>query len=181
MMKEWLRNAMSKNKKCQRRGTSFLLLLCIFSILFLVSCTSKQSENDVIEGDIVEGYITIIHDIYPAKDDVLKVIALDLEQATNLSEEDKKILLEQLSKDYSSEIKLKNKKQLKEEGYINEKGFKDGVLIKIDKVSNESGDKGFKYSITRWHGPKGAAGYDNSIILYENDIWNIRKGSLWEA
>jgi len=180
-MKEWLRNAMSKNKKCQRRGISFLLLFCIFSILFLVSCTSKQSENDVIEGDIVEGYITIIHDIYPPKDDVLKVIALDLEQATNLSEEDKKILLEQLSKDYSSEIKLKNKKQLKEEGYINEEGFKDGVLIKVDKVGNGPSGKGFKYSITRWRGPKGAIGYNNSIILYENDKWNIHKGCLWEA
>lgn len=180
-MKEWLKSAIRKNKTCQRRGTSFLLLLCIFSILFLVSCTSKQSENDVIEGDIVEGYITIIHDIYPPKDDVLKVIALDLEQATNLNEEDKKILLERLSKDYSSEIKLKNKKQLKEERYIKEEGFKDGVLIKIDKVRNESSGKGFKYSITRWHGPKGAIGYNNSIILYENDTWNIHKGCLWEA
>lgn len=180
-MKEWLKSAIRKNKTCQRRGISFLLLLCIFSILFLVSCTSKQSKNDVIEGDIVEGYITIIHDIYPPKDDVLKVIALDLEQATNLSEEDKKILLERLSKDYSSEIKLKNKKQLKEEEYINEEGFKDGVLIKIDKVSNESSGKGFKYSIIRWHGPKGATGYDNNIILYENDTWNIHKGCLWEA
>lgn len=180
-MKEWLKSAIRKNKTCKRRGTSFLLLLCIFSILFLVSCTSKQSENGVIEGDIVEGYITIIHDIYPPKGDALKVIALDLEQATNLSEEDKKILLERLSKDYSSEIKLKNKKQLKEEGYIKEEGFKDGVLIKIDKVSNEPSGKGFKYSITRWHGPKGAIGYENSIILYENDTWNIHKGCLWEA
>ncbi|WP_461612499.1 hypothetical protein [Clostridium sp. Marseille-QA1073] len=175
-MKEWLKSAIRKNKTCQRRGTSFLLLLCIFSILFLISCTSKQSENDVIEG-----YITIIHAIYPPKDDVLKVIALDLEQATNLNEEDKKILLERLSKDYSSEINLKNKKQLKEDGYINEKGFKDGVLIKIDKVSNEPSGKGFKYSITRWCGPKGAIGYNNSIILYENDKWNIHKGCLWEA
>ncbi|WP_291578492.1 hypothetical protein [Clostridium sp. UBA6640] len=180
-MKKWLRNFISKNKKCQRRGTSFLLLFCIFFILFLVSCASKQSEIDIIEGDIVEGYITIIHDIYPPKDDILKVIALDLEQATNLNEEDRKILLERLSKDYSSEIKLKNKKQLKEEGYINEEGFKDGVLIKIDKVSNEPSGKGFKYSITRWRGPKGAIGYDNSIILYENDTWNIHKGCLWEA
>ena len=176
MMEESLRNVISKNKKCQRSGTSFLLLLCIFSILVLVSCTTKQSEGYIIEGDI-----TIIHDIYPPKDDVLEIIALDLEQVTNLNEEDKKILLERLSKDYSSEIKLKNKKQLKEEGYIKEEGFKDGVLIKIDKVSNEASGKGFKYSITRWRGPKGAIGYNNSIILYENDTWNIHKGISWEA
>ncbi|HAG43309.1 MAG TPA: hypothetical protein DCL31_08020, partial [Clostridium sp.] len=162
-MKEWLKSAIRKNKTCQRRGTSFLLLVCIFSILFLISCTSKHSESDTIEGDIVEGYITIIHDIYSPKDDVLNIIAIDLEQAANLNEEDKKILLERLSKDYPSEIKLKNKKQLKEEGYINEEGFKDGVLIKIDKVSNEPSGRGFKYSIIRWHGPKGATGYNNSI------------------
>ncbi|ARC86006.1 putative lipoprotein [Clostridium argentinense CDC 2741] len=180
-MKEWLKSAIRKNKTCQRRGTSFLLLVCIFSILFLISCTSKHSESDTIEGDIVEGYTTIIHDIYSPKDDVLNIIAIDLEQAANLNEEDKKILLERLSKDYPSEIKLKNKKQLKEEGYIKEEGFKDGVLIKIDKVSNEPSGRGFKYSIIRWHGPKGATGYNNSIILYENDKWNIHKGISWEA
>ncbi|MBD8047876.1 hypothetical protein [uncultured Clostridium sp.] len=175
MMSKFLKYVTSKNKKHSIICIYLSLLICIFFTLTLSSCTVKQ-----LEGDIIEAYITIIHDIYPPKDDDLKIIALDLEEAINLSEKDKKILLEQLSKDYSSEIMLKNRKQLKEEGSVNEEGFKDGVLIRIDEVKNKLNGKGFKYSISRWHSPKGANGY-NSTILYENNAWNIKKGNLWET
>lgn len=174
-MKKSLKDVTSKNKKYSIICTYLSLSVCIFFALALSSCTPKQ-----LEGDIIEAYITIIYDIYPSKDDDLKIIALDLEEAANLNEENKKILLERLSKDYSSEIMLKNRKQLKEEGYVNEEGFKEGVLIRIDEVRNELSGKGFKYSVTRWRSPKGVNGY-NGTILYENNTWNIRKGSFWEA
>lgn len=139
---------------------------------------------NVLESNIlINGYITIIDDIYrddSALNSDINMIALDLSEVTNLSEADKEILLMKVHDRYGLEVKESTFDQLVKEGLINKKElyFPKGILITISNSEYNEGKKTLKYDIEKWRSGLGAIGYEGKA-KHDGEKWMITKENMW--
>lgn len=139
---------------------------------------------NILESSLlVDGYITIIDDIY--KDDSalnsdINMIALNLSETKILSETDKEILLIKLHDLYGLEIKESTFEQLVEEGLINkdELYFPKGILINISNAEYNEDKKTLKFDIEKWRSGLGAIGYEGKA-KFDGEKWTISKENMW--
>ncbi len=152
-----------------------IFILLILSItVFTVAC--RQSE----EVDKVRAYTTVIENLY-AEDSALnsniKYIAIDTSLIVNLNDKEKADLLNQLE-NYGFTILEMTIEELKEEGYVKDLYFEEGILftIKDEPMKRNS----ITMDISKWRSGLGAIGYDGTVVKYKNGKWEIKKqGNAW--
>lgn len=139
---------------------------------------------NILESNLlIDGYITIIDDIY--KDDSalnsdISMIALNLSETMNLSEGDKELLLIKLYDMYGLEVKESTFDQLVKEGLINEKKlyYPTGILITISNSEYNEVKRTLKYDIKKWRSGDGAIGYEGKA-KFDGEKWIITKENMW--
>lgn len=154
--------------------------------LILESYPAQITANyiNILESNLlIDGYITIIDDIY--KDDSalnsdINMIALNLSETKILSEADKEILFIKLHDLYGLEIKESTFDQLVEEGLINKEElyFPKGILINISNAEYNEDKKTLKFDIEKWRSGLGAIGYEGKA-KFDGEKWTISKENMW--
>ncbi len=161
-----------KKKSISRK----IFILFVLSIaVFAVACT--QSEDDV---DKIGAYTTVIDKLYEedtALNSDIEYIAIDTSLIINLDDEEKAELLKELE-DYGFTVLDMTMEELKEEGYVEDLYFEEGILFEIEDepmVGNS-----ITMDISKWRSGLGAIGYDGMVVKYENEKWEIDKiGGPW--
>lgn len=158
----------------------------IYNGLILESYPAQIAADyiNILESNLlIDGYITIIDDIY--KDDSglnsdINMIALNLYETKILSEADKEILLIKLFDMYGLEVKESTFDQLVKEGLINkdELYFPKGILINISNSEYNEDKKTLKFDIEKWRSGLGAIGYKGKA-KYDGEKWIITKENMW--
>lgn len=139
---------------------------------------------NILESNLlISGYITIIDEIYKEDSGLnndIGMIALNLTEIENLSEEDKEILLMKLYNMYGLEVKESTYEQLLKEGLITEKGFyfPSGILITISNSEYNESKKTLNYDIKKWRSGLGAVGYRGKAE-FNGEKWIISKENMW--
>ncbi|WP_313132087.1 DUF3221 domain-containing protein [Anaerocolumna sp.] len=139
---------------------------------------------NILESNLlISGYITIIDEIYKEDSGLnndIGMIALNLTEIENLSEEDKEILLMKLYNTYGLEVKESTYEQLLKEGLITEKGFyfPSGILITISNSEYNESKKTLNYDIKKWRSGLGAVGYKGKAE-FNGEKWIISKENMW--
>lgn len=157
-----------------KKITIFLILI----LLFISGCTTNNETGEV--PDPMDAYLVVIDMLY--KDDSvlnenIKYLAMDTTNMTNLTEEDKEILLEELE-EYGHTVLNMTFEELEEEGYIEDLYFKEGILLEIDDEPME--DNAIKMNASKWKSGLGAIGYDGMIVEYNGEIWEVTEvGGNW--
>lgn len=154
--------------------------------LILESYPAQITANyiNILESNLlIDGYITIIDDIY--KDDSalnsdINMIAFNLSETKILSEADKEILFIKLHDMYGLEIKESTFDQLVEEGLINKEElyFPKGILINISNAEYNEDKKTLKFDIEKWRSGLGAIGYEGKA-KFDGEKWTISKENMW--
>lgn len=152
-----------------------IFILFILSItVFAVACT--QSE----EVDKVGAYTTVIDKLYEedsALNSNIKYIAIDTSLIVNLNDEEKAELLKELG-NYGFIILDMNIEELKEEGYVKDLYFEEGILFQIKDELIERNS--ITMDISKWRSGLGAIGYDGTVVKYKNGKWKIvEQGDAW--
>jgi len=153
-----------------------LIILMLIVIVFTIGCSKKETET----MNKVEAYTMAIDKLY--KEDValnvgIKYIAIDTSTIINLNDEEKEDLVNEL-KAYEFEILEMGMEELKENGYIENLSFKNGILFEITNDSME-GDR-ITLDISKWRSGLGAIGYDDMVVSYEDEEWKIEEeGTAW--
>ncbi|WP_422485398.1 hypothetical protein [Gudongella sp. DL1XJH-153] len=160
------------NKNITRK----VFILLILSIaLFTVACT--QSESDV---DKIGAYTTVIdklHEEDTALNSNIEYIAIDTSLIINLDDEEKAELLKELE-DYGFTVLDMTMEELKEEGYVEDLYFEEGILFEI--IDEPIEGNSITMDISKWRSGLGAIGYDGMVVKYENEKWEIDKqGDAW--
>lgn len=151
----------------------FILLILVIAV-FTVACS--QSE----EVDKVGAYTTVIDKLY--KEDIglnsdIKYIAIDTSSIVNLNDEEKARLLKEVE-NYGFTVLDMTIEELKEEGYVKDLYFEEGILfeIKDEYIKRNS----ITMDISKWRSGLGAIGYDGTVVKYKNGEWEIKKqGGSW--
>ncbi len=138
----------------------------------------------VLEDMLVEGYLSIIDDIYkddPGLNGDIEILALDTSELKNLSSMEKEKLLNDLKEKYGLEIKEGTFEELAEEGLIDKENlyFEKGILIKIKNPVYHEKDKKITCGIEKWRSGLGAIGSDKVTAEYEKEKWIINKDGVW--
>lgn len=155
-----------------------ITILLILILLFISGCTTNNETGEV--PDPMDAYLVVIDMLY--KDDSvlnenIKYLAMDTTNMTNLTEEDKEILLEELE-EYGHTVLNMTFEELEEEGYIEDLYFKEGILLEIDDEPME--DNAIKMNASKWKSGLGAIGYDGMIVEYNGEIWEVTEvGGNW--
>ncbi|MEL7649941.1 MAG: hypothetical protein AAGU76_17810 [Sedimentibacter sp.] len=152
-------------------------LLCVVLIL-IVSLSAGCSRTE--PPDAIGAYEAAIDRLYmedEALNTGIKYLAIDTSEMVNLTEENKKTLLKNLEK-YGLTVLDATMEQLKEQGYIKDTNFEEGILFKIrdEKMKNSS----VAMDVSKFRSGLGAIGYDGMVIKYRDGRWEITKsGSPW--
>lgn len=142
--------------------------------------TNTSQTNEKKEDNIVEAYMTGIDKLYEediALNDNIKYIAIDTSKMVNLTNEGKAELLVKLE-NYGFTVLDMTLEELENQGYIKDLYFEEGILFRIEDkpIKNNS----ITMDISKWRSGKGAIGYDDLVIKYKNNKWEITKtGDAW--
>lgn len=148
-----------------------IIIFSMFIILFVLGCTTDNETGE--SADPIDAYLLVIDMLYeddPALNHNIRYLAIDTTNMTNLTEEDKDILLEELEK-YGHTVLNMTYYELEEEGYIEDLYFKEGILIRIEDEVME--DNIVKMNASKWKSGLGAIGYDGMTVEYNGEIWEI--------
>ena len=172
--------------------------LVLALLLFAVACGQTEAngggdgmlENEngtdagIQDEALVDFYLGVIKDLYEedsALNDGVEVIAVDLSNVTNLSEEEKEALLEKVAGEYSVETKAATYEELVSEGAILNPDefpeFEKGLLFSFDDFEAE-GDT-IKFTIGKWRTALGAYFFtDCEAVKGENGNWTYTQGAF---
>ena len=149
------------------------IVLLIIVMLLVIGCSWE-------ELDMVGAYKTVIDKLYSednALNDSIKYIAVDTSLIKNLSDEQKPILLKEVE-DYGYMVLNMSFDELKEEGYIEDLYFEEGILFKIEDISMRNNS--ITMNASKWRSGLGAIGYNELTVKYSNGEWVVTKiGSSW--
>lgn len=139
-----------------------------------------------IGSNLVGLYYQMILDIISqdtALNEDTSIIALDLTQASNLTDGDKSALSYLVMNGFMKDCYLYTYEELVNEGLIDDENlyFKDGILITI-AVTKETTDS-FTFSISKWRSGLGAIGYDDCTAKRKGTEWtyDLNYGLMWES
>ncbi len=147
-----------------------------FLIIVLLIATGCSQETP----DTVGAYTAVIDKLYnedEALNSDIKYIAVDTSLISNLSDNQKSILLKDLEK-YGYTVLDMTFEELEKEGYIEDLYFKEGILFKIeDKTMSRNS---ITMNVSKWRSGLGAIGYDDLKTVYKNGKWEVTKtGNAW--
>ena len=128
-----------------------------------------KTSNAKIYGQMID----MVWDIDSALNSGVSYINVDTRTFDGFNEEDKKQLFEYLAEQYDAEILDKTMDELKDEGYIEDLSFKDGIVFSIDKYIKNSEDK-ISLEGRKWASGMGAIGFIFEAEKVENE-WKIKK------
>jgi hypothetical protein len=136
------------------------------------------------DKELLEAYKAIIDDIYKEDDGLnsdISVIALDLEDITDLTEGELTRLVEMVKESYSVEVMKATYKELIEQGLVDEDKlyFEKGILIRIIEPKYDKDKKLLTYGIEKWRSGLGAIGSNEASAQYEDGVWKITKENMW--
>ncbi len=162
----------------------FLMTLIFVS---LSACTQEEApappEDD--SNDLVALYRTVFNDLYekdPALNSDITLIALDLTQAENLSQDQKDTLAELLTEDTGLEVRFSTYSDLLDqrlivysEGNNSFTFFETGILFTFTTESVEKGS--FRFSADKWRSSLGAYGFSDCTATLTDAGWTYQIGS----
>ncbi len=136
------------------------------------------------DKELLEVYKAVIDDIYQEDSGLnsdISVIALDLEDLKDLSEEELMRLVEMVKESYSIDVMKTTYKELIEQGLVDEDKlyFEKGILIKIIEPKYDRDKMLLTYGIEKWRSGLGAIGSNEASAQYENGKWKITKENMW--
>ncbi len=152
-----------------------IIILFILSIaIFTAACT----QSEVV--DKVGAYTTVIDKLYEedtALNNNINYIAVDTSSIINLNDEEKAALLKELES-YGFTVLDMTIEELKEEGYIKDLYFEEGILFEIEDEPIEGNS--ITMDISKWRSGLGAIGYDGTVVTFKNEKWEIETpGAAW--
>lgn len=136
------------------------------------------------DKELIEVYKAIIDDIYQEDTGLnsnISVIALDLSDITNLTEEELEKLADMVKDEYSIDVMRTTYKELIEKGLVDEDKlyFEKGILIRIIEPKYDRENMLLTYGIEKWRSGLGAIGSNEATAKYENGQWKITKENMW--
>ncbi|MBP7223121.1 MAG: hypothetical protein KBA50_07720 [Sedimentibacter sp.] len=150
----------------------------IIVLLILITIVAAGCSQEV--SDPTGAYSLVIDKLYnedSALNHEIKYIAVDTSLIKNLSEEQKSALLKEVEK-YGFEVLDMTIEELKEEGYIEDLFFKEGILFKLE--DEPIGGNSILMNVSKWRSGLGAIGYDDLKVKYKNGKWQITDlGRAW--
>lgn len=154
---------------------------------------TPQTDPAVVESvtqltviDDKPSYLSAYYDIITyicAKDSALNqditMVALDLSQATNLTEEEKETLSFLVAYSLNTECFQSTYEQLVQHGLIDEDRlcFPKGILIQVATTGEKNSS--FTFSVSKWRSGDGALGYSDCIATQEATYWSYDYKNAW--
>lgn len=134
--------------------------------------------------ELIEAYKAIIDDIYQEDNGLnsdISIIALDLKDIKDLSEEELGTLVEMVKESYDIDVMKATYEELIEQGLVDEDKlyFETGILIRIIEPKYDKDKKLLTYGIEKWRSGLGAIGSNEASAQYENGKWKITKENMW--
>jgi len=152
----------------------------VFLILILALALVASSCGQEEEIDKIGAYSLVIDTLYEEDTGLnanIKYIALDTSLITNLNSDEKAKLLKDVEK-YGYIVLDMTYEELKDEGYIKDLYFEEGILFKIEDEPMKNNS--ITMNVSKWRSGLGAIGYDEIIVKYTNGNWTIdKKGTAW--
>lgn len=143
---------------------------------FVNTSEDEWLKNEVLKSEKAKIYAEIFDIIWTIDTGLNpdgQYINVDTKSFENFTEEEKRQLFEYLSKKYNKTILDKTFDELEAEGYIENMGFKDGVMFKANKyLKNNENEASFEG--TKWVSGDGAIGFIAEAEKV-NDRWIIKK------
>lgn len=136
------------------------------------------------DKELLEAYKAIIDDIYQEDSGLnsdISVIALDLKDIKDLSEEELVTLVEMVKESYDIDVMKATYEELIEQGLVDEDKlyFETGILIRIIEPKYDKDAKVLTYGIEKWRSGLGAIGSNKATAKYEAGEWKITKENMW--
>ena len=160
--------------------------LMLILLLSITACSGGLSQNGAGpektgQGEaLVAFYQDMLDDLWNRDKGLnsdIDVLAFDLSQVTNLSEDEKDDLVEAVSKSYGAEGIRGTFDELSEQGYIDKENlrFETGILITIE-ITDVTGDS-FTFDAKKWRSGTGAYFFDDCKAVKTEDGWSYTIGS----
>ncbi|MBR0597409.1 hypothetical protein [Sinanaerobacter chloroacetimidivorans] len=167
---------MNRCRMGKRKGVC-LFLIFILILPILTACSEDYGSPDLSAAD---AYWMVIDQLYQEDSGLngdIKYLAIDTTEMVNLTEEGKEALLKQLES-YGYEVLDTTFQELQEQGLIHDLYFPEGILFQIQDEPMEGNT--ITMDASKWRSGTGAIGYDNLVVEYKNDIWEIKEfGGAW--
>lgn len=136
------------------------------------------------DKELMEAYKAVIDDIYQEDSGLnsdISLIALDLSDITDLTEEELDKLANMVEADYNIDVIRATYKELIEQGLVDEDKlyFETGILINIIEPKYDKEEMLLTYGIEKWRSGLGAIGSNNASARFEDGEWKITKEDMW--
>lgn len=139
------------------------------------------------DKELLQAYKAVIDDVYQddsALNSDISIIALDLEDVNNLTEEELVTLVEMVDETYGSagiEVMKATYKELIEQGLVDDENlyFEKGILITIKEPQYDRKKMTLTYGIEKWRSGLGAIGSDKATAKFKDGEWKITKEDMW--
>jgi hypothetical protein len=145
--------------------------------------TASKVEK-VDHNNLLEGYLSLIHDIYQEDDGLnseITTIALDTSEWINLTTIEKEMIFAKVKEAYGLEVVEGTYEELAEQKIIDKDKlfFPAGVLIKISEITYDENKEEITCGISKWRSGDGAIGADHVTAVLKDGIWEITKEGNW--
>jgi hypothetical protein len=146
--------------------------IIVILTFFLTACNNGVNPKDHL-GEIYSIALDNIMNYDEALSSDMKFIAIDMSNFDELSEKDKKEILNYFKDKYKVNVMDATFEELKEKGYYDsdKKGL-DGVLLKISKVDFKFNNNIF-FEGSKYRSSLGADGVENTVH-YKDGKWQIK-------
>lgn len=131
-----------------------------------------------VADNMVAGYMLAIDSVYnkdTALNDNITYIAIDTTRMRYLSEDSRKNLLKEMGR-YGVVIEA-TYEELKEQGFIKDREFTNGILITIDDLRSE-GDQ-LILDIDKWRANLGSIGCMKMVLEEGETGWKMTEKGMW--
>lgn len=145
----------------------------------MLNAPLKQEEKEIELTDKSKAYSLLfnaVYDIDTGLNSDIKYISFVTSTFENFSEDDKASFFKYIENKYNVEVLEKDFEQLKDEGYIKDLYFKEGILFKIDEYY-ENNDNVISVSAEKWRSGLGAIWVDTKVVK-ENNEWILSKADM---
>ena len=137
---------------------------------FAVSSQPAPSSNrsELPEGDAWKAIFDWIYPLDSALNSDIALIAVDL-TAFDLPEAVKEELLQYMEEQSGYPVREATAEQLKEEGLLDEEGFRTGILLTMSLTME--GEDTAAFSVEKYRSPLGAVGTNDGSLKWDGSAW----------
>lgn len=150
------------------------IIACLLVMVVAISGCSQEAPT------AVGAYTTVIDKLYnedAGLNSDIKYIAVDTSEISNLSEDEVSDLLKEVEK-YGFTVLNMTHEKLKQEGYIKDLYFEEGIFFKIK--DEKTGGNTITMDASKFRSGTGAIGYTNLKVEFKNGNWEVTDpGTAW--